>query len=358
MKRLSVPLPGREYDILIGRGLIDQAGGLLAGQFPPSRVALVSDETVFSLYGARLTKSLQKAGFQPFVTLFPPGEQTKSFAALEKLCNAFQEHNLLRREPVVALGGGVIGDLAGMAAAVYMRGVPFVQTPTTLLAQVDSSVGGKTAVNLPGGKNMAGAFHQPSLVLADTAALDTLTDRDFASGMAEVVKTAAIGGEDLLQKLEKAQNRNGIMEMIDGIVEDCCRFKGKIVLEDERERDLRRILNFGHTFGHAIEKLGGFARYTHGEAVAIGMVLAARTGQTLRITPKGLADRLSGICRSCGLPVESEYAPQTLIPHMKSDKKNEGGDITLVLLESVGKPIVQKVSADRLRMLMEEEADG
>ena len=353
MKKLTVELPGKQYDIHIGPGLLQQAGEHLAALYPQGRVAVVSDDIVWPLYGAVLEESLRKKGFSPFVTVLPHGESAKSMQTLERLCNTFLSNGLLRNEPVVAFGGGVVGDGSGFAAASYRRGVPFVQIPTTLLAQVDSSVGGKVAVNLPGGKNMAGAFYQPDLVLADTDVLNTLAPRDFASGMAEVIKYAAIASPDLMTTLETAQTRAGMPDGLEDIILTCCKIKAGIVAQDEQDHGVRRILNFGHTFGHAIEKLGGYKRYTHGEAVAIGMVLAAQAGERLGITPAGTETRIAALLKSFSLPIASEYEPGEIVPEMQGDKKNTDGAITLILLEELGRPVIKKYTAKQLLKALE-----
>ncbi|MDD3430013.1 MAG: 3-dehydroquinate synthase, partial [Oscillospiraceae bacterium] len=236
----------------------------------------------------------------------------------------------------------------------YMRGVPFVQIPTTLLSQVDSSVGGKTAVNLPQGKNLVGAFYQPKLVLADTATLTTLNDREFAGGMAEVIKYGAIYSEAFLQKLQEAKNRAGAMQQIEEIVYACCDFKRAVVEKDEFDNGERALLNFGHTFGHTIEKLGNFTDYIHGEAVALGMVLAALYGENLGLTTIGTAKQLYDICVGYGLPVQHEVHPLQMAPLFHLDKKASGKTITLILAQYAGKCFAQKQTLESFEAAMQQ----
>jgi len=343
MKTLTVELPdSRSYPIYIGGGILSRAGELLRRHTKSDRAFVVSDENVWPLYGEALLKSLDMPSKH---LVLPPGERSKSPAALERIWNALAAAGHRRGDAVIALGGGVVGDVAGFAAATYMRGVPLVQIPTTLLAQVDSSVGGKTAVNLGAGKNLAGAFYQPSLVLSDTNLLRTLPARELASCMAEVIKHAALFDAALLERLTTAGT------ITDEIILHNCELKRDVVAADEEDRGGRMLLNFGHTFGHAVEKAGNFEARTHGEAVAIGMVLAAKAGEALGVTRPGVADRLVKVLSLHGLPTALPYSWEIIAAGMLGDKKNTGEKITLILLEDFGKPVIYPIPAEKLRAL-------
>lgn len=339
MAELSLKLKERSYSILIAGGLLKSAGERLA-QLDPSAVLLVTNPTVGRLYGPRVEASLKRAGLTAVTVQVPDTEEAKSVSQAQILWDRALEAGLDRRSAVLALGGGVVGDLAGFAAATYMRGIALVQAPTTLLAQVDSSVGGKTAVNLPRAKNIVGVFHQPALVLADLDTLDTLPPREIRSGLAEVIKYAVIAREDLFTYLE--DNLNAILNLNPAVLEEvitrCCAIKAAVVEEDEREAGLRAVLNFGHTVGHALEAATSYARFRHGEAVAIGMV--AETAMAVRrgLAGEDLLRRLTRLIAAAGLPVAvpPDLRPEDLAPLMLLDKKNYRGGITMVLPRQTG----------------------
>ncbi|MBM3557018.1 MAG: 3-dehydroquinate synthase, partial [Alphaproteobacteria bacterium] len=292
---VPVALAGRAYNILIGRGLIRRAGELISPLLTRPRVLVVSDETVAALHLAPLNAALEETGITASALVLPPGERTKTFPAFERLCDELLERKIERSDVIIALGGGVIGDLAGFAASVIKRGVGLVQIPTTLLAQVDSSVGGKTGIDTRQGKNLIGAFHQPRLVLADIATLDTLPARELRAGYAEVVKYGLLGDAEFFAWCEA--HASGLLAGDDSAriqaVETSCRMKAAIVARDETETGDRALLNLGHTFGHALEAAVGFGEaLRHGEAVAIGMVLAARLSAALGLMPAAEADRI------------------------------------------------------------------
>ena len=339
MKTLLVDLPGRSYPIYIGGGLLAQAGELTAKHIGTGRIFIVSDENVWPLYGPALVGNYAALGVQADHIVLPPGEGSKSIDALERIWNAMASSGHRRTDALVALGGGVIGDLAGFAASTYMRGVPFVQVPTTLLAQVDSSVGGKVAINLGAGKNLVGAFYQPSLVIADLELLSTLPDREFAAGMAEVIKYAVLFDPVMLEELK---------DRTEDIVYRCCDYKRRLVIRDEQDRGERMLLNLGHTFGHAIEKTGGYTTHTHGEAVAAGMVLAAKASRALGVSKTDLAPALERALRQYGLPTDCLFPWKTIVTAMRADKKNSGGDITLIMLEDFGKPVIRRIPVEAL----------
>ncbi len=344
MKTLTVALPGREYDILIERGLLAQAGERVRAVLPrASKLAVVTDSNVEPLYSKTVLGSLRSAGFETALFPIPAGEESKSPSQLARLWESFMEFGLTRTDGVIALGGGVVGDLAGFAAATILRGVAFVQIPTTLLAQVDSSVGGKVAVDLGHGKNLAGAFYQPRLVLMDPDALDTLPLPVFMAGMAEVVKYGCIRDADFFDFLAARPSRGALTADIEHILYTCCEIKRQVVVEDERDTGLRMILNFGHTLGHAYELAGRYTEWSHGEAVAAGMCAAARLGVALGVTPAGLPPRLEGVLAGLGLPTSISCPMDGCAAAIGLDKKGAGADITLILLDRLGHAVPRKM---------------
>ena len=320
----------REYDIEIGRGLLDQAGAHIARVTGAGRTAaVISDTNVLPLYGQRLCSSLEQAGFRVISWAFPAGEGSKCLAVYESLCRRMLADGFTRADGIVALGGGVVGDLAGFLAGTILRGVPLVQMPTTLLAQVDSSVGGKTGLDLPEGKNLIGCFYQPSLVLADTDCLGTLPRQQLSSGMAEVIKCGVIGDEEILRHLETAAEPD-----FPWLVERCCRYKAAVVARDERDGGPRRLLNFGHTFGHAYEAAGGYDSYTHGEAVAAGMMQMLRWQVSHGLGGQELLDRLTPLLERWELPVRLPW--DGAADYLARDKKRAGDQVTIAVAQRAG----------------------
>lgn len=390
MRELWVELGPRRYPIYIGRGLLARVADYLSFLPPTAILLIVTNEKVKGLYGSQVEESLGKAGYRFGWALVPDGEEAKSLAVLGDLYDQTFALGLDRRSAVLALGGGVVGDVAGLLAATYMRGVAFVQLPTTLLAQVDSSVGGKVAINHPQGKNLIGAFYQPRLVVADLDTLTTLPAREWRCGLAEVVKYGVIWDEGLFRLLEEkahllsryaapqepggekrsrscggearstgcpGQGRDGAKppstggRALDGeaasflaeVVWGCCRIKAEVVARDEREEErLRSILNFGHTVGHAVEALTGYERYRHGEAVAMGMVAAGRLAVALGLWRQEELNRLEALLRSLALPVRlpPDLSPEAIVEAMFRDKKAVGGTLTLVLPRRLGEVTV------------------
>ena len=344
MKTLTVSLPGRDYDILIERGLLARAGELCKEVLPRARrLAVVTDTNVGPLYAGAVKASLEKAGFTVQVTTLPAGEHTKCAENLTALWETFMAFGLTRTDAVVALGGGVIGDLAGFAAATVLRGVDFVQIPTTLLAQVDSSVGGKVAIDLKAGKNLAGAFWQPKLVLMDPDVLSTLDDQTFADGMAEVIKYGCIRDDAFFEFLERHPSRTEIMAEIEHVLYTCCDLKREVVVEDERDTGVRMLLNFGHTLGHAYELAGNYELWTHGQAVAAGMVKAAELGVELNVTPDGTAQRITALLEQFRLPIAIDCTHEQYADAIGLDKKGAGADISLILLDRIGHAAAKKM---------------
>src|SRR6201996_2196542 len=349
---VDVALGERAYDIIIGRDVLPSLGARIAALRPGARTAIVTDRTVAKYWLEPTEAALSEAGIPTTAVVVEEGEGSKSYAVLEKVSEALIEAKIERNDLVVALGGGVVGDLAGFAAAILRRGVDFVQVPTSLLAQVDSSVGGKTGINSPKGKNLLGAFHQPVLVVADTAALDTLSPRHLRAGYAEVAKYGALGDEAFFAWLEA--NYSGIFSgdsAREHAIATSCRAKAAIVSRDERETGERALLNLGHTFGHALEAVTGFSdRLFHGEGVSVGMVLAAEFSASLGMIPQAAAARVERHLAEVGLPTrlqdiagftqEGLADADALMALMAQDKKVRRGKLTFILLEAVGRAVI------------------
>ena len=350
-RKVEVPLGARAYSILIGPGVLDEAGAEIARIAPGVHCAIVTDARVAPLYLDRLSASLDQAGLRSTPIVCPPGEATKGYAEFARVCDALIEARIERRDIVIALGGGVIGDLAGFCAASLRRGVRLVQLPTTLLAQVDSSVGGKTGINSRHGKNLVGAFHQPSLVLADTLCLDTLSEREFRAGYAEVVKYGLIGDRGFFEFLESNWRDAfaGGPARAEAIAVSCAA-KARVVAADETERGERALLNLGHTFGHALERLTGYdsARLVHGEGVAIGMVSAFRFSRDLGLCSGQDATRAEAHLKAVGLPTRMRDIPgfdartEDLLAAMRQDKKVDRGRLTFILAKGIGQSFVAR----------------
>ena len=348
---LNVELGERSYPIVIGAGLLDDAA-LLARHIGGHKVAIVTNTTVAPLYLEKVAGHLRAAGRDVLEIVLPDGEEHKNWQSLNLVYDALLQNKCDRKTTLVALGGGVIGDLTGFAASSYMRGVPFVQIPTTLLAQVDSSVGGKTGINHPLGKNMIGAFYQPRAVIADTATLATLPARELSAGLAEVIKHGAILDADFFDWIEAniepliARDRHAIGYAI----ARSCEIKSDVVRKDEREGGLRAVLNFGHTFGHAIENGLGYGAWLHGEAVGCGMVMAADMSARLGLIEPAAVERMRALVRAAGLPaVAPDLGEARWIELMEVDKKNEGGEIRFILLKPLGSPSITTAPLDVLR---------
>ena len=348
---VSVDVAGRPYDVMIGPGLIARAGALVRPLLKRPRLVVVMDETVSALHGAALEASLAVAGVAFHPVVIAPGEAAKSFAGLEALCEALLALEPDRGDLIAAFGGGVVGDLAGFAAAILKRGIDFVQLPTTLLAQVDSSVGGKTAIDTPRGKNLVGAFHQPRLVLADLDVLGTLPRRELICGYAEVIKYGLLGDLAFFEWLEARGGDVLALEpvAISHAVQRSVEIKAEIVAEDERETGRRALLNLGHTFAHALEAETGFGDgLKHGEAVGIGMALAFRFSVKLGLCAGQDAERATRAIAAAGLPTRLDalsghpFAAQALVRHMAQDKKAEGGALTFILARGLGDAFVAK----------------
>lgn len=342
MQTLKMELGERSYPIHIGAGLLARAN-LLTERLRKKKVAIITNTTVAPLYLAPLQRALESRGVAVVPITLPDGEAHKNWETLNRIFDALLEHRCERGTTLIALGGGVIGDLAGFAAAAFLRGVPYIQVPTTLLAQVDSSVGGKTAINHPLGKNMIGAFYQPRAVIADTDTLASLPPRELAAGLAEVVKYGLIHDPLLFEWLEKNMARllKREAEPLAHAIERSCAIKAEIVALDEREDGVRALLNLGHTFGHAIETGMGYGAWLHGEAVAAGMVLAARLSHRLGLIAAQDVARVSALLAGAGLPIAApEFGLDRYLELMGHDKKVEGGRIRFVLMKRIGEAFV------------------
>jgi 3-dehydroquinate synthase len=364
-RTIAVGLGSRAYDVVVGEGLLESAGRAIAPFLKRGRTAVVSDETVWALHGERLNASLDAAGVTALPVIVPPGEQTKSFEGLADVSDRLLALELDRGDLVTAFGGGVVGDLAGFAAAIYKRGIDFVQIPTTLLAQVDSSVGGKTAIDTPRGKNLIGAFHQPRLVLADLDVLSSLPDREMRAGYAEVIKYGLLGDRAFFEWLEAnvaavlAREGAALAHAVARSIE----MKAEIVAEDEREQGRRALLNLGHTFAHALEAETGYgAALLHGEAVGVGMALAFRFSARQGLASGQDAERAGRAIAAGGLPVRLADVPghpfnaDRLVAHMAQDKKAEGGRLTFILARGLGDAFVAKdVDAGAVREFLLDE---
>jgi 3-dehydroquinate synthase len=346
MQTLNVALGDRSYPIHIGRGLLEDFGAYFGG-VGAHRVAIVTNETVAPLYLAPLASALRRAGVVPTEIILPDGEAYKNWETLNRIFDGLLTHRCDRRTPIIALGGGVIGDMAGFAAATYQRGVPFIQVPTTLLSQVDSSVGGKTAINHPLGKNMIGAFYQPKLVLADTDTLTTLPDRELRAGVAEIIKYGLIRDPAFFDwiegNLERLLDRDP--EALAYAIHRSCSNKAEVVAADETEQGERALLNLGHTFGHAIETGLGYGEWLHGEAVAAGTIIAAELSARLRWLSEGEVARIRALFARAGLPVVApDLGMVRYLDLMAHDKKVADGQLRLILLKGIGRGVIHAES--------------
>ncbi len=344
MEQRVIPVRVREgYEVVIGGGLLKESGRLIRAALGDCRLAVVTDSNVANLYLAPLMETLTKAGYDACSFVFPAGEAHKRMETLAQMLEEFAAQRLTRKDCVLALGGGVTGDMAGFAAGCYLRGIRYVQLPTTLLAAVDSSVGGKTAVDLAAGKNLAGLFHQPSLVICDTNCFATLSPDEFANGAAEAIKTGILDDESLFALFES----DGVRERAGEIVSRCVAFKARVVEQDETESGLRKTLNLGHTAAHAIERCSGFT-IPHGHAVAVGLAIIARAAERLGWAKEPIAERIERALTQNGLPVTTAFSPEALAEAALSDKKRVGGTITLVVARRIGECELMELPVGRL----------
>ncbi|HHX77354.1 MAG TPA: 3-dehydroquinate synthase [Firmicutes bacterium] len=359
MKVVDVALPGKNYKIYIGKGVLHQAGSFFASVFPPgTKVLVVSDSNTMPLFGPGVEKNLKESGFKPSLFQVPAGEKAKDLAYVTAITAAAIKQGLDRSSVLAALGGGVVGDLTGFCAAAYMRGIDYVQMPTSLMAQVDSSIGGKVAVNHAAGKNLLGFFHQPALVITDPGTLSSLPAREFCAGLMEIIKYGIIRDEAFFSLLEREIETGGhfTAATLEDIICKSCQYKREIVLKDEKETGLRMILNFGHTFGHALEKVTGFNYYSHGEAVGIGMIWASRLAVRKNIFPLQAAGRVEKVVKAVSFPpIPQEVDTAAVMKAIGHDKKKRLDDLSLILPRAIGKvEIVKSISTG----LIEETTDA
>ena len=333
----------KSYDVRIGRGLLDDCGRQIAERVRCASAAVVADDTVYALYGERVCASLEAAGVRTVCYVFPHGEKSKNLLEYAKILNFLAENRVTRADALIALGGGVTGDLGGFAAATYLRGIPFVQMPTTLLAAVDSSVGGKTAVDLPAGKNLAGAFYQPELVLCDLDTLDSLPREIFLVGCAEVIKYAVLGSRELFALLADIPSGKGLEE----VTARCVEMKRDFVQSDELDRGARQMLNLGHTFGHAVEASSRFT-LSHGKSVAIGMAMILRAACSRGLCSAETRDAVIALLQRYGLPTECPYPADMLLGALSADKKIFGTRLNLVVPTDIGACRLLPVGVDEL----------
>ncbi len=336
----------KEYEVIIGKDILPSLGGRCASVFGKSRAVIVTDSNVAPLWLEKTEKSLGEAGIETLSFVFKAGEESKNKETLFELLEFMAKNKLTRTDFAVALGGGVTGDMTGLAASLYLRGIEFVQVPTTLLAAVDSSVGGKTAVNLTAGKNLMGAFYQPSLVLCDTLTLGTLPDEIFADGMAEVIKYGVIFDRELFDSVKDGN----VSENLEKIIAKCVELKRDVVARDEFDKGERQLLNFGHTMAHSIEKCSNF-EVSHGSAVAIGMVIASKASAKLGWSEEDCTDEIIRANKNNNLPVGCDFAPSDLADAALSDKKRAGNSITFVVPGKIGNCVLKKVSVDTLEKI-------
>ena len=348
MEKLHINLDEKSYDIFIERGIFEEVGKYISKIYKKKKIVVVTDTNVDKLYGDKLIENLKNSGYTASKVVFDAGEESKNFDTLTEVYEKIIDAGIKRGDLLVAFGGGVVGDLAGFAASTIYRGLDFVQIPTTLLAQVDSSVGGKVAVDTSRGKNLVGSFYQPKMVIIDPELLKTLEEREVRSGMAEVIKYGAIYDNEFFDYLMKKENLKTSMEDIEKIIKRCCEIKAKVVEIDELDLGLRMILNFGHTLGHAIEKYYNYGKYTHGEAISIGMYEITKLGERLGITKIGESEKIKEILKKYELPIEDNVKLEDLIEIMKTDKKNISGILNFIFLSEIGKVEMKKVPEEEI----------
>lgn len=356
MRIVHVELGQKSYNIEIERGLLEQAGQKIRALLPRAeKAAVITDSNVGPLYASILRRALEKEGLSVTVLTFQAGEERKNLVTLGTLYDGLAAAGLTRSDMVIALGGGVTGDMGGLAAATFLRGIAFIQIPTSLLAAVDSSVGGKVAIDLKSGKNLVGAFYQPKAVFIDPDLLKTLPVRYLHDGLAEVIKYGCILDRELFSQLERLRDDRDLLEQADGIIETCCALKARIVEKDEFDTGERMLLNFGHTLGHAVEKTFHFDTFSHGEGVGIGMVLITGRSEALGLTEPGTADKIKALLQKFLLPVTVAMKPEDFLKAVALDKKKRGSSLTLVLLKTIGESFLQKTEFSGLEDYLPEK---
>ena len=343
---LKVDLKDRSYSIIIEKGLINRVSEEIRKVYKGKKIFIITDDNVNKYYGDKISNELKGSDFEVKVLSLKPGEETKNFNTLPVVYNEILDFNLTRSDLIIALGGGVIGDLAGFIASTYLRGVDFVQIPTSLLAQVDSSVGGKVAVDLDRGKNLVGSFYHPKCVLIDPEVLNTLDNRFFVDGMAEVIKYGCIKDEQFFNYLEKMEDNQQLISNMEVVIHKCCDIKRKAVENDEKDKGERMLLNFGHTLGHAIEQHYNYTKYSHGEGVAIGMYVISKISEEKGLTKKGTSQRIKDILVKYNLPYELDVNIEETLEAINLDKKKLGNDLNIIILKERGSSEIYKTTAE------------
>lgn len=343
---LKVDLKDRSYQIIIEKGLINRVSEEISSVYKGKKIFIITDDNVNKYYGGKISEELKKNGFEVNLLSLKPGEETKNFNTLPIVYDELLNFNLTRSDLIIALGGGVIGDLAGFVASTYLRGIDFVQIPTSLLAQVDSSVGGKVAVDLDRGKNLVGSFYHPKCVLIDPEVLNTLDNRFFIDGMAEVIKYGCIKDKQFFDYLEKMENKKQLINNMELVIHKCCDIKRQVVENDEKDRGERMLLNFGHTLGHAIEQYYNYTKYSHGEGVAIGMYVISKISEEKGLTKKGTSQRIKEILVKYNLPYELDVNIEETLEAINLDKKKLGNDLNVIILKEIGNSEIYKTTAE------------
>lgn len=350
MKKIKVNIPGRDYTIFIESGSLNNIGRNIKEIYKGKKIAIITDENVYGLYGKHIKENLETKGFDlKFIRLIP-GENSKSMNGLQEVYNELLDFSITRADLIIAFGGGVVGDLAGFAASTLLRGIPYIQIPTSLLAQIDSSLGGKVAINLEKGKNLVGSFYQPLAVYIDPDLLRTLEARYFNDGMGETIKYACIKDKDLFEKLSNYNTEEELFQDIEEIIYKCLDIKRSIVELDELDRGERMLLNFGHTLGHGVEKYYNYEKYSHGQAVAIGMYNITKKSEELGLTRAGTADRIKYLLKKYKLPYKMDSVDiNKIINIISKDKKILGDNINIVVLEEIGSSFIKTISKDHIK---------
>lgn len=344
MANLEVSLPQKKYPIIIKKGILENIGEEIKKIYKNKKIAIITDSNVEGLYGEKIINRLNKNNFKTKTIVIQPGEKSKSLESAKDIFEELLDFEITRGDMIIAFGGGVVGDLAGFAASTLLRGIPFIQIPTSLLAQIDSSVGGKVAVNLPQGKNLVGSFYHPEAVFIDPDLLKTLDKRFLYDGMAEVIKYGCIRDKKLFDKLMKIENEEELFNNIEEIILSCCRVKRDIVQRDEKDKGERMLLNFGHTIGHAIEKNFNYMKYTHGEAVAMGMYNISKQSEEMGITENGTTELIKKLLIKYNLPFEMPNVEKAkLIKSIGLDKKNKGDSLNIILLREIGDAFIKSI---------------
>lgn len=349
MKILEINLRDNSYSIYIERNILSTIGEYLKKNYSCKKIAIITDSNLEKLYGENLNKIIEKEGFNTNIICIKPGEESKSINTLQEVYNELSKFKVGREDLIIIFGGGVVGDLGGFAASTYLRGVPYIQVPTSLLAQVDSSIGGKVAVDLPWGKNLVGSFYHPKAVFIDPELLKTLDKKNLHDGLGEVIKYGFIRDENIVHELMSYKNDEELLDNIESLIFKCCNIKKSVVEQDEKDFGERMLLNFGHTLGHAIEKYFNYKNYTHGEAVGIGMVQITKKSEKLHITEMGTSKCIEEVLKKYELPYDlPEMDGEEILNTIILDKKTSGENINLIVLKDIGKAIVRKVKINEL----------